>query len=398
MIIVGIDIAKRVHSASIVHQSGEARGKAFSFPNTNEGVDKLLQQIKRNNSDNEEIVFGMEATGHYWLALYSRLLSEGYTVYVINPIQSDSLRNLFIRQTKNDLMDSFLIAEVIRFGRFSETALAEPDMFALRQLCRYRLSLVDSVSDLKRKIITLIDQIFPEYETLFSDIFGQSSKEVLSELTTPEEILAIDTEKLADLLSKSSRGHFGRSKAEEIQKVAQHSFGIKLGTDALAFQIRQLIAQIKFLEGQLSELEDQISNYYQRFNFTIDTITGVGKVLGAVIISEIGDIERFSEPAKLVAFAGIDPTVNQSGEFEGTKNHMSKRGSPYLRRAVWLAAMTAAFHDPVMSEFYQKKRAEGKPHRTAIGAVCRKMLYVIYALMKSGQIYYPQHKNSLKNS
>ena len=250
--------------------------------------------------------------------------------------------------------------------------------------------MVDSISDLKRKIITVLDQVFPEYETLFSDIFGQSSKGVLSELTTPEEILAIDTNKLATLLSKSSRGRFGRSKAEEIQNVARQSFGIKLGVDALSFQIRQLISQIKFLEEQLNDLDAEIGVYYQRFDSTIDTAPGVGNVLGAIIISEIGDISRFSEPAKLVAFAGIDPTVKQSGEFKGAKNRMSKRGSPYLRRAIWLASMTAAFHDPVMSKFYQKKRAEGKPHRTAIGAVCRKMLYVIYVLMKSGQTYSPR--------
>jgi transposase len=394
MIIVGIDIAKRIHSASIVHQSGEARGNAISFHNTNEGFEKLLQHVKRYNPENEEVVFGMEATGHYWLALYSRLISEGYTVHVINPIQSDSIRNLYIRQTKNDLVDSFIIAEVIRFGRFSQTSLAEPDMLSLRQLCRYRLSLVDSISDLKRKIITVLDQLFPEYETLFSDIFGQSSKDILSELTTPEEILAIETDKLAELLSKSSRGRLGRSKAEQIQDAARHSFGIKLGIDALTFQIRQLIAQVKFLEEQLTDLDTEIESYYQRFNSTISTIPGIGKVLGAIIISEIGDISRFSEPAKLVAFAGIDPTVKQSGQFTGTKNHMSKRGSPYLRRAIWLASTTAAFHDPVMAEFYQKKRAEGKPHRTAIGAVCRKMLYVIYALMKSGQTYSPQVKQS----
>lgn len=184
MLIVGIDIAKRQHSAMFVHQSGEARGNPLSFPNSREGVAKLLQHIARFNTDGEEIVFGMEATGHYWLALYSWLISEGHTVHVINPIQSDSLRSLYIRQTKTDSIDAFIIAEVIRFGRFSKTSLAEPDMLALRQLCRYRLSLVDNISDLKRKIITALDQIFPEYETLFSDMFGRSSKELLAELTT----------------------------------------------------------------------------------------------------------------------------------------------------------------------------------------------------------------------
>lgn len=390
MIIVGIDIAKRVHSASIIHESGEKRGGAISFANTNQGVEKLFQYVKRHNPENEEVVFGMEATGHYWLALYSHLISEGYIVHVINPIQSDSMRNFYIRKTKTDLVDSYLIAETIRFGNFPATLLAEPDLLSLRQLCRYRLSLVDSISDIKRRIITVLDQIFPEYESLFSDIFGQSSKEVLSELTTPEEIMTIDAGKLATLLSKSSRGRLGRSKAEEIQNAARQSFGIKLGVDALSFQIRQLISQIKFLEEQLKDLDAEIEVYFQSFDTTIDTIPGVGNVLGAIILSEIGDISRFSEPAKLVAFAGIDPTVKQSGEFKGTRNRMSKRGSPYLRRAIWLASMTAAFHDPVMSSFYQKKRAEGKSHRTALGAVCRKMLYVIYALMKTGQTYSPQ--------
>jgi transposase len=399
MVIIGIDIAKRSHQAIVMHQSGEVRGNAISFPNSNEGVFKLFDHIARHNPEQEELVFGIEATGHYWLALYSRLVSDGHTVHVINPIQSDSMRNLFIRPVKTDAVDAFLIAEVIRFGRFSKTSLAEPNLLALRQLCRYRLSLVDTISNLKRRMIAVMDQVFPEYETLFSDLFGQSSKELLTELTTPEEILAIDTDKLADLLSKSSRGRFGKSKAEEIQNVARHSFGIKLGVEALAFQIRQLITQIKFMEEQLRDLDSEIEDYYQGFQCTIDTIPGIGNILGAAILSEIGDISRFSGPEKLVAFAGIDPTVRQSGEFRGTQNRMSKRGSPYLRRAVWLAAITAAFHNPVMAEFYQKKRSEGKAHRTAIGAVSRKMLYVIYAMMKSGQTFSPQLKrNESENS
>lgn len=387
MLIVGIDIAKRNHAASIIDQTGAKRGNPFKFSNTLDGLNDLLQHITKHNSEKEEVVFGMEATGHYWLSLYSHLLSMGYTVHVINPIQSDSFRNVYMRQTKTDAVDSFIIAEVIRFGRFSKTALSEPDMLSLRQLCRYRLALVDNISDLKRRVITALDQTFPEYETLFSDVFGQASKALLAELTTPDEILAIDTKKLSDLLLKSSRGRLGLAKAEEIQNVARRSFGIKLGTDAICFQIRQLIAQIEFLEAQLKDLDFEIEDYYRRFNSTIDTIPGIGGVLGATILSEIGDISRFSEPAKLVAFAGIDPTMRQSGNFTGTQNRMSKRGSAYLRRAIWLAASVAAFCDPVLSKYYQKKRLEGKAHRTVIGAVSRKMLYVIYALMKSGEPY-----------
>ncbi len=389
MIIVGIDVAKHNHEASIIDASGKVLKKAFSFPNSHDGVNLLLSQVNKHNPDHQPVKFGMEATGHYWLSLYSRLIQDGYTVHVFNPIQSDSLRNFYIRQTKTDAVDSFIIAEVIRFGRFSETEMAKPDLIALRQLCRYRFSLVDSISDLKRKVITLMDQVFPEYENLFSDMFGASSKEMLANFSTPEEFVAVDTELLANILQKKSRGRLGIAKAQEIQQAARTSFGVLLGVDAISFQLRQIIAQIDFLEEQLADLDDQIASYYQKFSCTLHTIPGIGHVLAAAILGEIGDISRFSAPENLVAFAGIDPTVKRSGEFVGTNNRMSKRGSPYLRRAIWLAAFPVTQNEPVFSAFYQKKRSEGKAHRTSIGAVSRKLLYTVFAILKSGQAYDP---------
>jgi transposase len=389
MIIVGIDIAKRSHEACLINGSGNLLGKPFSFPNSHAGVELLIKYVRKYNPDLLPIVFGMEATGHYWLPLYSRLIQDGYVVHVINPIQSDSLRNLYIRQTKTDAVDSFLIAEVIRFGRFTQTSLAEPDLIALRQLCRYRFSLVDNISDLKRKVIALLDQVFPEYESLFSDLFGASSRQMLAEFSTPEEFLAVDTDKLAELLERTSRGRFGLNQAQRIQDAARQSFGVKLGIAALSFQLRQLVAQIAFLEEQLVDLGEQISAYYDRFSCTLHTIPGIGKVLASAILSEVGDIHRFAAPEKLVAFAGMDPSLKQSGEFTGSQSHMSKRGSPYLRRAIWLAAFPASKFNPVFAAFYQKKRSEGKAHRVALGAVSRKLLYSIFALLKSGQDYDP---------
>ena len=389
MLIIGIDIAKRSHEACILDTSGKMKGKPFSFPNSHSGADTLLSQIQKHNPDSLPIEFGMEATGHYWLALYSRLIQDGFTVHVINPIQSDSLRNLYIRKTKTDMVDAFLIAEVIRFGRFSQTSLAEPDLIALRQLCRYRFCLVDQISDVKRKVVSLLDQVFPEYETLFSDIFGRSSRTMLADFSTPEEFLAVDTERLASILARTSRGRLGLKQANKIQDAARQSFGVKLGVEALVFELRQLVAQIGFLEEQLAALGDQISQYYDRFPCTLHTVPGIGKILAAAILSEIGDAVRFSAPEKLVAFAGIDPSIRQSGQFVGNHSHMSKRGSPYLRRAIWLASSASTLYNPVMKAFYQKKRDEGKAHRTAVGAVCRKLLYTVFALLKSGQPYDP---------
>lgn len=389
MLICGIDIGKNHHEASIIDQTGRLLAKSLRFTNTTAGGEKLLDYFDSCNPEGEVIVVGMEATGHYWLSIYCFLFDKGYQVNVINPISSDAVRNLFLRKTKNDSRDSFLIAETIRIGRFSNTELADEDILSMRQLCRHRMDLVDYISDQKRKIIGVMDRVFPEYQTLFSDMFGKTSTELLSKAVTPEEILAIPTEELASLLSNSSRGRFGAAKAEEIQSLAKTSFGITISTSALSMQLRQLLEMIELLERQLTELETEIEGYLSKTNSLITTCPGVGKVLGAIILSEIGDVSRFPEAKKLVAFVGIDPSVKQSGEFVGTQNKMSKRGSPHLRRAIWLAANVAAFHDPVLSVFYQKKRSEGKHHYTAIGAVARKLTLIIYAVLRDNKPYVP---------
>lgn len=389
MLICGIDIGKNNHEACLVDETGRQLSRTLRFANTTDGAGRLLDYVNGCNQGKQTVVVGMEATGHYWLSLYCFLFDEGFQVNVINPIQSDAVRNLFLRKTKNDAKDSFLIAETIRIGRFSHTELADEDVLALRQLSRHRMDLVDYIADQKRRIIGVMDRVFPEYQGLFSDMFGKSSTEVLSKAVTPEEILAIPTEELSALLKKASRGRFGEAKAEEIRAAAQSSFGITIATSAFAMQLRQLLEMIGLLERQLDELEFEIEQYMVKMDTCITTCPGVGNVLGAVILGEIGDISRFPEAKKLVAFVGVDPSVRQSGQFIGTQNKISKRGSPHLRRAIWLAAVVAAFHDPVLSAFYQKKRAEGKHHNTAIGAVARKLTLIIYAVLRDNQPYVP---------
>lgn len=389
MLICGIDIGKNHHEACVIDETGRQLAKTLRFPNTTAGAGTLMDYFHGCNPDKQTVVVGMEATGHYWLSLYCFLFDQGFQVNVINPLQSDAVRNLFLRKAKNDAKDSFLIAETIRIGRFSNTELANEDVLALRQLCRHRMDLVDYIADQKRKIIGVMDRVFPEYQHFFSDMFGKTSKELLDIAVTPEELLDIPTDELCALLNKASRGRFGTAKAEEIRAAAKNSFGITIATSAFALQLRQLLEMIDLLERQLNELDFEIEQHMNKLDTCITTCPGVGKVLGAVILSEIGDISRFPEPKKLVAFVGIDPSVHQSGEFTGTQNKMSKRGSPHLRRAIWLAATVAAFHDPVLSAFYQKKRAEGKHHYTAIGAVTRKLTLIIYAVLRDNKPYVP---------
>lgn len=387
MLFVGIDIAKRNHEASVIAQDGSVVRKAMRFANSQAGYNKFMDMVRGLS---EPVVFGMEATGHYWLTLYTHLRNDGFTVHVINPIQSDALRGMYIRKTKTDSVDSVIIADVIRFGRYCETSVEPGDLQAMRELCRQRFYIIDMASDLKRKVIALLDQVFPEYEKLFSDTFGASSMEILSQYTTPEEMLSVSSQQLAEILEKASRGRLGAEKAVEIQDAAKNSFGIVMASSSFSLIIRQYIEQIRSLEASVDVFDAEIARLLSGFDTQLTTITGVGPTLAAVILSEIGgDIRRFSSPAKLAAYAGVDPTVKQSGDFSGSRMKMSKRGSPYLRRAIWLASTVAAFKDPAIHALYERKRAEGKDHMTVIGHVCRKMISIIFAVLRDNTPYVP---------
>jgi transposase len=387
MMYLGIDIGKNNHEAGIISEGGKKVGKSLRFSNDREGFTALLDLIGRSVPAGEDLSIGMEATGHYWIPLYSFLHEKRFKVHVINPIQSDSLRNFHIRQAKTDSIDCFLIAETIRFGNFTETRLADEDIMSLQKLARFRESLKDKCGDYKRQVIAVLDQVFPEYDSLFTDMFGESSKAFLKTCGTPEQTLEVDVKSLAALLSKASRGRHGTEKAGEIKDLAANSVGVTLCANTFAFQIRLLIEQIEFTEKQIEKIDKLLARLLKKINSVIMTIPGVGPVTGAIILGEIGDVKRFDNPKKLVAFAGIDPTVRQSGNYSGTNNRLSKRGSPYLRRAIWMSAVVAARFDPVFKAFYEKKRSEGKAYGTAIGAVARKLIYTIFAILKENKPY-----------
>ena len=389
MYIVGIDIGKNHHEASIVSPEGKQIGRSLRFATTHKGADSLMSSIFKNIG-NSPCVFGMEATGHYWYPIYSFLKAKGYTIYVINPIQSDSLRKMYIRQTKNDSIDSFLIAEVIRFGQFGTTSMADENILAMRQLCRYRDSVISSRTEIKLRIGTIMEQIFPEYEKQFSSLWVSTSMGILEKYLTPENIENAPIDELFEIIKDKSHNRLTRAKAISIKEAAADTFGIKIAQDAFSFQLKQLIDRMNFLDKQIEALDCQILEYYEKFDCYLHTIPGIGIIGAATILAEIGDISRFKNSSALVAFAGIDPTVRQSGEFNSTHNHMSKRGSPYLRHAIFLAATTCSFHNSPLNAYYKKKRDQGKHHLTATGAVARKLTTVIYAVLRDSKPYEPK--------
>lgn len=389
MYIVGIDIGKNHHEASIVSPEGKQIGRSLRFATTHKGADSLMSFIFKNIG-NSPCVFGMEATGHYWYPIYSFLKVKGYTIYVINPIQSDSLRKMYIRQTKNDSIDSFLIAEVIRFSQFGTTSMADENILAMRQLCRYRDSVISSRTEIKLRIGTIMEQIFPEYEKQFSSLWVSTSMGILEKYLTPENIENAPIDELFEIIKDKSHNRLTRAKAISIKEAAADTFGIKIAQDAFSFQLKQLIDRMNFFDKQIEALDCQILEYYEKFDCYLHTIPGIGMIAAATILAEIGDINRFKSSSALVAFAGIDPTVRQSGEFSSTHNHMSKRGSPYLRHAIFLAATTCSFHNSPLNAYYKKKRDQGKHHLTATGAVARKLTTVIYAVLRDSKPYEPK--------
>jgi transposase len=390
MLYLGIDIGKNNHVATLIDSQSKSLFSGFSFTNTTDGGGSLIVKLTHYNVQLSDVEIGMEATGHYWLSLYSFLISKGFTVHVINPIQTDGWRKgVEIRKRKTDKIDSFLIADLLRYGDFVETSLSDENILSLRNLSRFRHYLIGSIGDLKRKAICVLDQVFPEYQGIFTDTFGHTSSELLLHFQTADDFASITAEQLEAALFGMKRKTFAKNKLTKISELAANSFGLKFCSDSFSLQLKFLIEQIRFIEAQVSDVEIEIESILTKLNSPITTIPGIGTITGAAILSEIGDINRFSNPSKLVAFSGIDASVKQSGE-SSSYYKMSKRGSPYLRKALFQAALVASTHDPAFKEFYRKKRAQGKHHLTAVGAVSRKLCYTIHAILKNNVPYEPQ--------
>ncbi len=389
MFIVGIDIAKRSHVVRVIDSDGQTVCKPFSIRNNCSGCNALLERLRKLTNQKSEFIIAMEATAHYWLALYTRLQKEGYRVVVLNPIQTSAMREMLMQDAKTDEIDTLIIAETIRFGRYKASSVPQEKLLALRELCRNRFYLSDMGSDLKRKITALLDQVFPEFETQFDSIFCKSAVAVLKKYPTPEKLSRAQIGKLTEVLQTASNGRFGEWKARQLKELAGGSFGIPDCEGAYSALLLLYLDQLRSLQDDVASLEHRIEELFTQFNSTLTTITGIGPVLGAVILSEIRDISCFASADKLTAYAGLNPKVKQSGETKSSAVHMSKRGSPYLRRAIWMASAIAVQHDPMFRAYYEKKASEGLRHMNIIGHVSKKMTAVIFAVMRDSKVYEP---------
>ena len=391
MIYAGVDIAKVDHVIGAVDERGSEVCGPMGFKNGAAGFERCEAWLEGVAASPADVLVGMEATGHYWMALYAFLTSRGYAVAVIDPLQVRAVRRFKgLGGVKNDRVDAGLIAEAMRIGQYDPTRLATDDVQSLRTLTRYHQSLKSELAEVKVQCTCLLDAYFPEFSGVFSDMFGAAGRAVLSRSPLPSEVRRRRVDSLQRDISSAARGSRRvDGKAAEIKALAGRSVGIALGERAASLQVRSLVRQMDFLDAECAKIEAEVRGLLDRVEPLVLTIPGVSYTTGAQIVAEIGDVSRFRNASALVSYAGLNSSVCQSGMFDSGGGPITKHGSPYLRRALWLAASWARLHDPSLREFYERKRAEGKCHRVAVTAVARKLCHIVFAVMRDQVPYDP---------
>ena len=387
MISVGIDVAKDKHDCFIINSNGKVLADVFTIPNNMDGFHCLLQRIRSCSPPQDKIKVGLEATGHYSYNILGFLLDSGLTTYVLNPLHTNLYRkSLSLRKTKTDRVDARMIAAMllsdVDLKPYTNTAYHNEE---LKSLTRYRFDKVKERGQLKQSVSRLVCILFPELETLVSTLHIASVYALLEEFPGSGQIAGAHLTRLKTLLHDASRGRCGRDMAVEIRDAARNSIGSVIPAKSL--ELRHTIRLIHELDAEIDEIEDDIQKIVDELHSPIPTIPGIGTRMGAMILAEVGDFSRFDSPDKLLAYAGLSPSTYQSGKLKNCYAHMEKRGSRYLRYAIFNAAKYVCHWDPVFSAYLAKKRAEGKPYNVAVSHAARKLVRVIYALEKSGEEY-----------
>lgn len=376
MVYIGIDIAKYSHFASVVSSDGEVIVKPFSFQNSREGFMKLVEEIENFH----DCLIGLESTGHYAENLVYFLYERHYNIALINPIQTDSLRDSNIRKTKTDKLDTKLIVDCLMLKKYSLVNFQDINIIKLRRLSRFRMELIQQQTRIKTQLTGCLDIVFPELSSFFKgNLHLKTSYALLEKYSSAKTIRSARIDGLTNLLYNNSKGKYTYDDALRLKNLAKDSVG--LDNPSVDLQIKCLITQLRLYKEQIKDIDLGIETLMEIINSKIITIPGIGYNLGAMIISEIGDIKRFSNPSKLLAFAGLDPVVKQSGNFQADSMKISKRGSTYLRYAIYRAAFLIIYNNDTFHKFYLEKRAQGKTHRVALGHVCNKLVRIIFKIL-----------------
>ena len=384
---VGIDVAKDKHDCFILNSEGEVLADVFTISNNMDGFHTLLDKIRDCTTPQDKIKVGLEATGHYSYNILGFLLDNGLATYVLNPLRTNLYRkSLSLRKTKTDRVDARTIAAMllsdVGLKPYTDTAYHNEE---LKSLTRYRFDKVKERAKLKSSVSRLVCILFPELEKLVPTLHMVSVYALLEEFPGANQIAKVHLTRLKSLLTEASKGRYGRDMAVEIRDAARSSIGSRMPAKSL--ELQHTIRLIRELDAEIKEVEAEIQTIMDEIHSPITTIPGIGYRMGAMILAEVGDFSRFDSPDKLLAYAGLSPSTYQSGQLKNCYPHMEKRGSRYLRYAIYNAAKYVCLWDPTFASYLAKKRSEGKHYNVAISHAAKKLVRIIFALEKSGQPY-----------
>ncbi len=387
VISVGIDVSKDKHDCFILSSEGETLADGFTIPNTLDGFNFLLRKIQDCTTPQDKIKVGLEATGHYSYNLLGFLLDNGLATYVLNPLRTNLYRkSLSLRKTKTDRVDARTIASMLLSDAglkpYTSTAYHNEE---LKSLTRYRFDKVKERAKLKSSISRLVCILFPELEKLVPTLHMVSVYALLEEFPGAKQIAGAHLTRLKALLETASKGRYKRDVALQIREAARNSIGSRMPAKSL--ELQHTIRLIRELDTEISEIENQIQSIMKELHSPITTIPGVGFRMAAMILAEVGDFTRFASPDKLLAYAGMSPSTYQSGQLKNCYPHMEKRGSRYLRYALYNATKYVCLWDPTFSAYLAKKLTEGKHYNVALSHASKKLVRLIFAMEKSRQPY-----------
>ena len=387
MILVGIDVAKDKHDCFISNSDGEVLFDVFTIPNTMDGFSELYEKISSVAEDLSKVKVGLEATGHYSYNILGFVLNKGLTTYVINPLHTNLFRKgQSLRKTKTDRIDARSIALMLLTDSSIEPySLTSYHNEELKSLTRYRFTKVQERAKYKTSVARLVSVLFPELEKLVPTLHMKSVYALLFAFPGASHIAAAHLTRLTHLLYVESKGRYGRDKAIEIRDAARSSIGSVMPAKSL--ELSHTIRLTNILSNEIDEIEAEIKRIMDEISSPILSIPGISYRMGAMILAEIGDFDRFSSPDQILAYAGMSPSTYQSGKLTSSYAHMEKRGSKYLRYALFNATIYVCNWDPTFSAYLAKKRAEGKHYYVAITHAAKKLVRLIYALETSGEQY-----------
>ena len=387
IITVGIDVAKEKHDCFILSSEGEVLADVFTIQNNAEGFNQLLQVIQSCASPIDKMKVGLEATGHYSYNILGFLLEKGLPTFVINPLHTNLYRkSLSLRKTKTDRVDARTIATMLMsdvgLKSYTDTSYHNEE---LKSLTRYRFDKVKQRAKLKSSITRLVCILFPELEKLVPTLHIASVYALLLEYPGAKQLAGANLTHLKAVLYEASKGRYGRDRAIMLRDAARNSIGSYMPAKSL--ELKHTIRSIQVLDAEIEEIETEIEKLMEQIQSPITSIPGIGSRMGAMILAEVGDFSNFDSADKVLAYAGLSPSTYQSGRMNNCYAHMEKRGSRYLRYAIFNATKYVCYWDPIFKAYLEKKRSEGKHYNVAISHAAKKLVKLIYATQRSGQPY-----------